>query len=187
MKIRFFIFLLILFFNALHATEWMGELRAGCFYPTSSKFRKIYKNGGFEGEMELSKTFKGHWICWGNVNYFQRNGHSIGFNNKTIIHMIPFSLGLKYQFLPCDLISPYLGGGITYTLFNVKNDSDFVKKHVTKGGFGFVIKSGMYINICDPLLLDLFVDYYYQEIHFYSKHDEDVGGFRMGLGLGRRF
>lgn len=187
MKIKPIVFLLFLFFNTLHSSEWMAELRGGYFYPTSKKFREIYKDGGLEGEIELSKTFRENWMGWGNVGYFQRDGRSIGFHDKTTIRMIPISLGLKYQFLLCNLLSPYLGAGITYTFFDIKNDADFVKRHVTKGGFGFVLKSGIYIDLSENFLLDLFVDYYYQEVHFYTKDKVDVGGFKMGMGLGYRF
>lgn len=187
MKIKSIIFLVFLCFNSLHSSEWIAELRGGYFYPTSKKFREIYKSGGPEGEIEVSKTFRENWIGWGNVNYFQKDGRSLGLHDKTTIHMIPLSLGLKYQFLFCNSISPYLGGGLTYTILNIKNDSEFVKKHVTKGGFGFVIKSGIYIDLSERFLLDIFADYYYQKMHFYTKHNVDVGGFKMGMGLGYRF
>lgn len=188
MKIKSIIFLLFfLCFSQLHSSEWFTELRGGYFYPTSKKFREIYKSGGVEGEIEVAKKFKENWIGWGNVNYFQKKGRSIGFHDKTTIRMVPLSFGLKYQFLFCNSVSPYLGVGVAYTILNIKNDSEFVKKHVTKNGFGFVIKSGIYIDLSKSFLLDLFVDYYFQEMHFYTKHHVDVGGLKIGFGLGYRF
>ena len=187
MKIRSIFFLLIFCFNTLHSSEWIAELRGGYFYPTSEKFRDIYKSGCLEGEIEISKTCRENWMGWGNVNYLQKNGRSIGFHNKTTLQMIPISLGCKYKFLMCNSLSPYLGAGLTYTIFEIKNDSDFVKKHVTKGGFGFVIKSGLHIDLSESFLLDLFSDYYYQEIHFYTNRNINVGGFKIGMGFGYRF
>ncbi|MBA3922403.1 MAG: outer membrane beta-barrel protein [Nostocaceae cyanobacterium] len=187
MKIKLIVFFVLLLSSNLHSSEWMTELRGGYFYPTSKKFREIYKDGGLEGEVEFSKTYRENLIVWGNINYFQRKGRSLGFHDKTTLNMIPISLGLKYQFLSCSCISPYLGAGLSYTFLNIKNDSEFAKRHVTKGSFGFVLKSGTYINLSEKFLLDLFLDYYYQEVHFYSKHKVDVGGLRMGMGLGYRF
>lgn len=187
MKMKSIIFLLFLCINPLHSSEWISELRGGYFYPTSKDFREIYPRGGLEGEIEVSKIFRENWIAWGNVNYFEKDGRSIGFHNKTTIRMLPLSLGLKYQFHFCRSISPYLGLGLTYTLSNIQNHSEFVKKNVIKGAFGFVVKSGTFINLSENFLLDLFFDYYYQKIHFYQSHHVDLGGFRMGLGLGYRF
>lgn len=187
MKMKSIIFILFLCVNTVHSSEWVAELRGGYFYPTSKLFREIYKSGGPEGEIEISKNLRDEWMGWGNVNYFQKDGRSLGLRDKTAIHMIPISLGVKYQFLFCNVFSPYLGAGLTYTIINVKNDSEYVKKHVTKGGIGFVIKSGIYIDLSESFLLDLFADYYYQEIHFYKNHNTDVGGFKVGMGLGYRF
>ncbi len=188
MKIKTMLLILFLFSNNLQAIDWLAELRGGYFYPTSKKFREIYRDGGPEVELELSKTFKKDWMAWANVNYFERSGHSIGFHDKTTINMVPVSFGFKYLYPICNFpINPYLGGGVTYTFINVKNDADFVKRHVTKSGVGFVVKSGMYVDLCYGLILDIFADYYYQKIHFYSKNNEDVGGFKMGLGLGYKF
>jgi len=187
MKIKSIIFFVFIFFGHLQSVEWLTELRGGYFYPTSKKFREIYKSGGPEGELEIAAIFKKNWIAWGNVNYFQRNGHSIGFHDKTFIRMIPISLGIKYQFLACGRVSPYLGFGATYTFSQITNDSDFVKRDVKKGGFGFVVKSVTYIKLSDHFLMDLFADYYYQKIHFYDSNKVDMGGFRMGAGLGYRY
>lgn len=186
MKMKSIIFFTFLSINALYSSDWILELRGGYFYPISDKFRKIYKSGGPEVEVEVSRGFCGNWMGWGNVNYFQRDGRSIGLSEKTRIRMVPLSLGLKYQFLPCAFISPYLGIGATYTFIDVKNHSNFVKKHVNRGGFGFVVKSGSYFYLSECFLLDLFIDYYYQKRELY-RNNADLSGLRMGLGLGYRF
>lgn len=186
-KMKKIIFFLLILFPSLHSAEWMTELRMGYFYPTSSIFREIYKSGGIEGEIEVLKDFENHWKAWGNINYFRKNGHSIGLHDKTTIDLIPITFGLKYQFLECNCISPYLGIGVGYTIANVKNHSDFVKKHVVKAAPGFVIKSGAYINLTNDILLDIFADYYYQEMHFYIPKNRNIGGLRIGLGLGYCF
>ncbi len=183
-NLKSIIFVVLLFFTPLHSSEWMAELRGSYFYPTSTLFQDIYRDGGFEGEIEVLRTFTTHWIGWGNINYFRRDGYSKGIQDKTTIHMVPLSLGVKYQF-PCyNSLSPYLGAGITYTFVNIKNDSPFVRRNVSKSGVGFVLKSGTYLTLTENFFLDLFVDYYYQKMQFYKTSKTDLGGFKIGIGLG---
>jgi len=187
MKFKFSIFLFFLFISSLHASKWHAEVRAGYFYPTSKTFRNIYENGGAEVEGEVAYSFNVNWMIWGNVNYFQRRGRSIGFQDKTTIYMVPISLGFKYRFQFNRPLLPYLGGGATYTFLNIKNHSDFVKRNVTKSGFGFVVKAGIYIYLPRNFYLDPFIDYYYQRVNFHAKRNVDVGGLRIGSGFGYRF
>lgn len=205
MKITSFIFLLCLGFANLHSSECrpnfcfpqccgtpccsdlVAEVRAGYFYPNSKKFRDIYKHGGAEGELEVSGTYMGDWKWFGNANYFYKKGHSLGFYDKTTIRMIPVSLGLKYQFCFFRGISPYLGLGISYTFTKINNHSDYVKRHVNKNGFGFVVKSGVTFDLSCNFILDLFVDYYNQHLHFHHHHNAEMGGFKTGAGIGYRF
>lgn len=187
MKIKSIIFLLLLVSHTLSSVEFLSELRGGYFYPNSEKFRKIYNNGGPEVELEFSGTFCESWTVWGNVNYFQRDGDSIGLFDRTNIRMIPLSLGAKYQFEIDYCISPYIGAGVTYTYTQIHNHSDFVKKHVNKNGVGGVVKSGIYIPMTRIFTLDIFLDWYYQQLTFSSHHKANVGGFRAGIGVASPF
>lgn len=182
-------FLIFFSFGALQAYDWNAEIRAGYFYPTSGLLRKIYRTGGAEGELELSRTFCINYQVWGNVNLYTKTGHSRGLHDKTRITIVPISCGLKYifDFKPCPLYRPYVGIGPSYSLIHIRNDSSFVKKRTNKHGFGFVVKSGIYFDLSCDFVLDLFADYYYQKIHFHSSGTKDIGGVRTGLGIGYKF
>lgn len=176
--------------GALQAFDSTAEVRAGYFYPTSDLLRKIYSQGGAEEEIEISGLFYEQWQAWGNVGYFGKNGRSLGLRERTEIRLIPLSLGIKYVLLPSACIHPYLGLGASYTFFHVRNHSDYVKRSVSRGNMGFVVKSGFNIDLACHYFLDLFADYYYQYINLHSnneRHSIDIGGFKVGAGIGYRF
>lgn len=180
-------FLIFISFGTLYAYDTTVEARVGYFYPSSHLLRKIYRQGGVEGEFELSKNINCNWQVWGNVNYFSRTGRSRGEGNKTRITIVPISVGLKYVFIPSSRIRPYVGIGPTYSFVNIRNHTHYTKRHSHKDGFGFVVKSGLNYDLTCKFLLDLYVDYYYQQVHFHRGGHRQTGGLRTGLGLGYRF
>lgn len=176
-------------FNFLQAAEWSAEGRVGYYYPHSHLVRKIY-SGGIEGELQGLGTFYNNWQAWVNVGYFSRRGRSLGLNDRTDIRLLPVSLGMNYTFLPCSCISPYFGLGVSYTTLTIDNHADINKNHLSKAATGLVLKSGIYADLPCNFFLDLYVDYYYQEVHLHSKYERrhiDIGGLIAGLGLGYHF
>lgn len=187
MNLKTLVCSLVLLSSSLTASEWMAEVRGDYFYPTYKRFQKIYRQGGMEGGIELSKKFCDNWLAFEGLSYFEKSGHSIGLNDRTRIKMVPFSFGVKYLIPTSFCFTPYIGLGATYTFIYVRNHSDFVKRRVNKSSFGFVAKSGAHFDLSERVLLDVFVDYYYQSVHFYNHHTNDVGGLKMGVGLGYKF
>jgi|694.fasta_scaffold22929_2 outer membrane protein W len=166
------------------------ELRVGYFYPSSKLLRQIYRSGGVEGELEVSKTFENNWQVWANAGYFGRSGHSRGLHHRTTLQIIPLSMGTKYVFLPCSRFRPYIGIGPSYTFVNIRNHSRYVKKHSNKQGAGFVVKSGAYYQLTRRFVLDVFFDYYFQRAHFHSARScrgHNLGGLRTGIGIAYTF
>jgi outer membrane protein W len=165
--------------------DWIAELRAGGFFPTSSTIQKIFGHGWIEGEAEFTYRFIGHWGVWGNAGYsFNKNGH-VKFHHDAHIQLIPVSAGLKYIFCS-HKIRPYLGIGPCYTFIHLKNYSPLTRQRSYKNRFGFAAKSGIYFYLPRHWAIDLFLDYYFQHVHF-QRTKADVSGFRAGLGLGYRF
>lgn len=164
--------------------DWIAELRAGGFFPTSNAIKKIYGHGWIEGEAEFTYRFIGHWGIWGNAGYSYKNGH-VDFHHDAHIQLIPVSAGLKYIFFS-HKIRPYVGVGPCYTFMHFKNFSLLTRERSYKNRFGFAAKSGIYFDLPRHWALDLFFDYYYQHVHF-QRVKADVSGFRAGIGLGYRF
>ena len=161
--------------------DWVAELRAGAFLPTSQSIQKRFTSGWIEGEAEFTYRFSGHFGVWGNAGYSKRQGH-----HKAVIQLIPVSAGLKYLFL-LHHVRPYVGIGPCYTFTHLKNYSPLTRKRSYKNRFGFVAKSGVYIDLPRHWTLDLFLDYYSQKVHFQRAKKADVSGFRTGIGLGYKF
>ncbi len=163
---------------------WDVEIRSAYVYPTKNLVRKIYRGARFDVEAELSKQLIDRWSAWCNFTYFNKRGHSLGVPEPTTLTLYPLSFGLKYVCPVSCCVDVYAGAGFNYTWMRLFNDSDFVEKHVRKARFGATFKSGIYKNITENLFLDAFVDYLYIPMHLTNV--DNVGGFRIGLGLGWR-
>lgn len=187
------IFLLLFFLPILlQASDWTVEGRVAYFYPTSRLIREIYPRGGADYQLEASRRVFCNWHLWGSFNYFTKKGHSLGLHDDTRINIYPFSLGVKYNFCFFKHFRPYVGAGATYTLLRIRDHSEHVKEHVHKNGFGLVIKSGINFPIINCIFLDIFADYYYQQMHFRSqpglyRHEVNLSGFKFGAGIGVAF
>lgn len=192
-KYVYYTIALSLFTANVHSIEWLPEGKIGYFAPTGHKFRKIY-DGNAIYSLELSAQAWRQLYAWGNVSYFTDSGHSIGFKNKTTIHLVPFQLGLKYLFDITEDMRIYAGLGMAPTYLNTQDHSAHVVHPVHKWGIGGVAKAGAYVNFKN-FFLDFFTDYSFTKISFDGMHkhprvyrnDADVSGWTFGLGIGYRF
>jgi len=174
-----------LFADSEPTRDWIAELRAGAFLPNSHTIKKMFGRGWIEGEAEFTYRFAGHFAVWGNAGYSYKNGHS-NFHHNAHIWIIPVSAGLKYLFR-LDRMRPYLGFGPSYTFLHLKNYSPLTSQRVYKNRFGYVAKSGIYIDLSRRWALDLFLDYYSLKVHFQKAKKADISGIRTGIGLGYKF
>ena len=180
----------ILACSVLHAKyppgrDWIAELRAGAFLPTGHVLQKRFGHGWIEGEAEFTYRFKGPLGVFGNAGYSYKRGRSPD-HHTAHLQLIPVSAGLKYIFFS-HKIRPYLGIGPCYTFMHYKNYSPLTRRKIYKNRWGFVAKSGIYIDLPRYWGLDIFVDYYYQHVSFLKAKKADVSGIRTGIGLGYRF
>lgn len=181
------------------------EFRISYYHPTSSELRKMFNSGGIN--YQLTGTIP---ICpnsqnlltrgtnlWTGVDYFSKTGHSIGFDEKTKITIIPITLGIKY-FLPsfsCRLPGNfYAGGGMKYYFLYTHNHSDTVRRYINRNGMGGVGEIGFITNIKNNLILDIFTSYSSKSFDAPSSSnpavegtDLNVSGFNIGAGIGYRF
>lgn len=169
-------------------TGWDVEFRVASFYPTSKLFRQVYPPARVTYGIDISRQFYCNSYLWIDVDWFNKWGHSVGpkeFRRGTSIDLIPVSMGLKYVLPVTSAIDAYAGAGVAYTFLHVRNHSRFVHEHVYRQGFGGVVKTGLKLKL-GCYFVDLFGDYLYQQFHFYGHHTE-VGGFKIGGGLGASF
>lgn len=173
-----------------------SEPRAAAFFPMGKKFRDIYGDVGTSLQLEQTRTWKNHRYLelWGNVEWIFMGGHGKRSCGSTEIDILNISLGLKsigkvYR----DFIFLYAGIGPNLGIVFIENkmeccincEDSTSKHHSTKVAIGGIAKTGAQFLFTPHFYLDLFTDYLYMPVHF--KSTQDVGGFKVGGGLGARF
>lgn len=161
------------------------KVRSGIFVPRSHLFREIYKTVSPCVELEYARKCKEHLEVWGNFDWLWRHGKSVGLCNPTKIKIANMSLGLKFPFQFKKHNELYFGVGPSISGVLLTNKSCCACEKISKPAGGIIVKSGYYYNFPKYLFLDIFADYLYQPVRF--QHRTDIGGLKMGIGLGSRF
>lgn len=161
------------------------EIRSAAFFHSSGRFREIYGNVGASYQLEASTKLYDCLDGWANLDWFSKHGKSEGFNDPTRASIANISLGIKFLYPFCEKFTAYIGIGPTLSRIWLKNKSQCSHETVSKWAIGGVLKTGVYYFICDRAFIDVFVDYLYQPVHFETH--VDVGGLKMGVGIGVKF
>lgn len=174
------------------------EIKAGYFFFSNSKMRKVYDKGGLDVQLSANYplwclTDKWTLNAYGAIEYFHRSGQSLHAHEKTSIWSVPVNVGLKPVYaINCDL-QYYFAIGPRYFFLHQHNHSSFVPKHRSRNGLGFFINTGFNYLLCDQWTLDIFGEYSYAKMHFHGANPNvytrniQVGGFTFGGGLGYEF
>ncbi len=160
------------------------EFRGGGFFTESDLIQKVYTNVGGEYEMESNLKLWDEFHLWANVNFFRHKGHSVERHNKSKIHIYPVSFGLKYVFFLTPDSSLYLGLGASDSFIKIDNNSTFTKQYIKKDKWGPVTKTGLFFYFAHCLILDIYADYYYTKAYVDEENKQNIGGLRVGAGLG---
>lgn len=186
------IFWVAFFLYPLTAYSACLQIRGGFFLPAATIIQKVYNNGGMEPEIQASIPVYKKFDCWMNFNAFWKMGSSLGAQNLTSIQIYPLSVGLKYHISLIEPLKLYIGLGPSFSCVKIHDRSPYVEQHIFKTSWGVVGKSGCIYQFSPRFFCDLFVDYYYGKITPVSSSKVDseslnVGGLRIGLGLGTLF
>jgi opacity protein-like surface antigen len=170
------------------------EVKAGYFFFSSAKMRKIYDRGGIDAQLSGSyPVYKDLLSVYASVEYLQKSGHSLGLRQKTEILEWPLSLGFRAEPCIADFVKWYFTAGPRYFIVRVHNDSSFVSRKMHKNGFGFFANTGLLFTIAKHFTIDLFGEYSYGRLHFHSSKPRSyggtaqVGGLTFGGGCGYSF
>ncbi len=177
-----------------------AELRGGAFIPMSTKFRKIYGAVGpsIQFEMAACGIPCRYLEIWGNIEWnFMNKKQFPSICGTTNIDIINLSVGLKgIGNIYHDFVFLYAGIGPSLGIVLLENMSsstilnyDFgdykLKENLCNIGVGMFIKTGSQFYFTRNFYLDLFVDYLFLPISY--AQSQDVGGFKIGAGLGGKF
>lgn len=170
--------------NYCYGQHWDAELRAAYFYPSNHIQRQIYQGAWWDIEAEVSTPISNCLDLWANVSYFYKEGRSLGLRESTNIQLAPVSVGVKYIYPVSCSLNVYAGLGANFSVAHINNDSHDGHKHTNHCQLGATFKSGAYWNFTERFFADFFVDYLFIPLDF--KNSFDVGGVRVGLGIGMR-
>ncbi len=148
---------------------------------------------GISLQAEAARTLKDqrYLEIWENLEWIFMHGkahpHSCG---KTSIDILNISVGLKtIGAVVSDWLYLYAGIGPDVGIAFIENDmhcfSKKIKHHNSYVGIGIIGKSGAQIYLKPHVYLSVFADYLYLPISM--QKTVDVGGFKVGGGLGARF
>lgn len=159
------------------------QARAGAFFPAVSRFTNIYGNCIPFYELEAATSLC-DFDVWGNLDLVTKKGNSDALDYFTRITIANISFGVKLPYHISDDFSIYAGSGLSFGSVWVHNHIQGSNSKSTHFTFGGVIKTGITYNITCDLFADLFFDYLYQTA-FHNRLN--IGGSKLGLGLGYRF
>jgi hypothetical protein len=182
----FFLFLLITNICPLFAEFQSSiEIRSSAFFHSSKRFREIYGNAGASYQVEASTKIYDCFDGWANFDWFSKHGKSVGFNDPTRVSIANISLGIKSPYQFSEKFTAYIGIGPSLSKIWLKNKSHCSHENVSKWAIGGILKTGVYYFINKSIFIDVFADYLYQPVHFETH--VDIGGFKIGAGLGIKF
>ena len=167
--------------GVLHAEKLMIELNTSYFMPGEQAFKDIYGSGpAFGAEISFSIV---HGIdIWLEGSYFAKTGELSFTKEETKVRIIPVGGGIRFSLPLKKIFSVYGGAGLNYNLYKEEN----VLGEVSKGSLGFVFKGGVLVSMLKMMAVDAFVGYSYSKMNP-ADFKVNIGGFKVGLGLGFRF
>ena len=180
------VFLLVFLTSILSADAGINiELRSTAFFHTSKRFREIYGDVSASYQIEGSTRLCNCYEGWVNFDWFTKSGRSVGFRDPTRVNIANVSLGLKYPFQITEKLELYAGIGPSFSRIWLKNRGQFFRERTSRFAVGVLVKSGLIYNLPCNFFLDLFEDHLYQPDNFHK--NVDIGGFKLGGGIGRKF
>lgn len=187
-------FLLLLATGAsLCANDAWIEARAAYFHPTGSRFNHIYNDNASYGG-KITATVWEDLAAWFSIDGYHLKGKSIGLGNATDLDCVPLGLGAQYMFPRYCCTQLYLGAGVDWSFFSIRDHSRYVIHKIDRNTWGGRFLGGALVNVTDHFFLDVFVEYTYSRLNYdkgfvngvYTS-SADVSHVNVGLGLGYTF
>lgn len=163
-----------------NATDILVELKAHYLNPSEQAFKDIYGGGMMYGGEVSIGVWKGLEVWFGG-SYFSKEGELTFTKEKTTLEIYPLGGGLKCR-LSEGVFSFYLGAGLNYYQCKESNPLG----DISKGGLGYIGKTGSYVKITEGFLIDLYMNYTYCKIKP-ADFEINIGGLEAGVGIGYRF
>ncbi len=176
--------------------QLLPEFKVSYYRFSDSVLRDIYDDGAVLYEGELNYRVYSCIQIFAGAGYLNVTGKSLGGHEGTRMRLVPISLGAKFTYPVWCNIDAYLGAGLRYFFLDIKNDSDYVRKHVSDNHPGGVVNAGLNWK-CGCLVFNPFVEYSFCHFDFnrskkdcewnIKRHNINVDGWSFGAGVGYMF
>jgi len=155
-------------------------LRTGYFMASDSAYTNVYKNGLiFGGELRIGKK---KIVGWLEGNYRAATGEFTITKEATDVKVLVVEGGALYRIIP-KALSPYVGAGIGYYMYDEKSN---VLPGVKKSQVGFCVLGGVSYALGKRIVVDGRLKYSLCKMKP-ADFDIEIGGLTIGLGFGIRF
>lgn len=169
------------------------EVKAGYFFFSDSKMRKIYDQEGLD--LQLAATYPvWKWLqIYASAEFIQKQGRSLHGNQRTRIWEYPFTLGLQAVARISQKAQYYFTAGPRYIHLHQHNNSADMARELNHNGVGLFLGTGFHVFPIEHFVIDFFGEYSYCRMHGHPHRkyafgeSAQVGGFVFGGGLGYAF
>lgn len=109
------------------------------------------------------------------------------------VSMLPPILTLQWHFLPKEMLSPYVGAGLNYTIFYRETDGSSINSIDYENSFGYAFQAGLDIEITDTWSLNIDLKKVFLNTDIVvnggaiNAPDTDLDPWVVGIGFGYRF
>lgn len=129
------------------------------------------------------------------VGIHKNGGNAFGNANLGEVNALPPTLTVQWHFNPDQMIDPYVGAGLNYTIFmdkSLKLKAANLPIRIDRDSFGVALQAGVDINLKDGWLINADVKKIWMdtdvEFKGIGKIDElDIDPVVIGIGVGKKF
>ncbi len=157
------------------------EIKGHYFNPSNQDFKDIY-GGGFMYGGEAALGIPGNFDFFLAAAFLSQTGELTFSGEETEINLIPIRAGVKYLVHLTESVDFYLGGGISYYLYEEINPIG----EVSDSGLGYMGTAGINVFLSENFFIDVFGSYSTCKVQP-SEFEVDIGGLDAGCGFGFRF
>ncbi len=167
------------------------EAKAGYFSYTQDFMQDIY-DSGYDIELCGAYPVWNFLQIYAAVGYSHCNGNLSVTHENTRVYQIPATVALQALFKMAESTKFYLMLGPRYIYFNMKNDSIYVSKDVSKSTVGGFFGTGFHTYFNEFVFFDIFGEYTYAQLgipsyHHTSGQTQQISSYTIGAGLGFSF
>ncbi|MGK5594677.1 MAG: hypothetical protein ACSNEK_04885 [Parachlamydiaceae bacterium] len=180
-----FFYIFFIFSAMLHADTGASlKYRTAGFFPVNQLVKHIYGDVIPNYQLEFSQSISPKIALWANADLFHEHG-KVGHCGTSKIYAVNFSIGPKLVYPFSNNFNLYVGIGPNIARICLRNGSRCGPHHDYKVAFGGILKSGVEVSVYQSVFLDIFADYLYQPVDF--RETVDIGGWKVGVGIGAKF